>query len=72
MRTDYFVLMNASGVTSNEKVVTRFRRLRTIEEAEKMYKDELDKIDELIDAFGSTDDVDGLTDEELSELDSCI
>lgn len=36
MRTDYFVLMNASGVTSNEKVVTRFRRFRTIEEAEKM------------------------------------
>ena len=42
MRTDYFVLMNASGVTSNEKVVTRFRRLRTIEEAEKMVWDWLE------------------------------
>ena len=42
MRTDYFVLMNASGVTSNEKVVTRFRRFRTIEEAEKMVWDWLE------------------------------
>ena len=42
MRDDYFVLMNASGVTSNEKVVTRFRRFRTMAEAEKMVWDWLE------------------------------
>ncbi len=42
MRTDYFVLMNASGVTSNEKVVTRFRRFQTMEQAEAMVKDWLE------------------------------
>ena len=42
MRDDYFVLMNASGVTSNEKVVTRFRRFRTMAEAETMVKDWLE------------------------------
>ncbi len=42
MRDDYFVLMNASGVTSNEKVMTRFRRFHTLEEAEKMIQDWLE------------------------------
>lgn len=42
MRSDYFVLMNASGVTSNEKVVTRFRRFQTMAEAETMVKDWLE------------------------------
>lgn len=42
MRSDYFVLMNASGVTSNEKVVTRFRRFQTMEEAEAMIRDWLE------------------------------
>ena len=42
MRNDYYVLMNASGVTSNEKVVTRFRRFRTISEAEQMIKEWLE------------------------------
>ena len=42
MRDDYFVLMNASGVTSNEKVVTRFRRFHTMAEAETMVKDWLE------------------------------
>ena len=42
MREDYFVLMNASGVTSNEKVVTRFRRFRTMAEAETMVKEWLE------------------------------
>ena len=42
MREDYFVLMNASGVTSNEKVVTRFRRFHAMAEAEKMIWDWLE------------------------------
>ena len=44
--------------------------LNDIEEEEKMYKKELDRIEQLIDAFGPADEVDDLTDEELSELDS--
>ena len=42
MRNDYFVLMNASGVTSNEKVVTRFRRFHAIQDAERMVKEWLE------------------------------
>lgn len=70
------VLKNASGRIYEALVALQsvggplIKILNDIEEEEKMYKEELDRIDELIDAFGSTDDVDGLTDEELSELDS--
>jgi hypothetical protein len=44
--------------------------LNDIEEEEKVYKEEVGRIEELIDAFGPADEIDDLTDEELSELDS--
>ena len=42
MAETYYVLMNASGVTSNEKVATWFRGFRTIQEAESLLWDWLE------------------------------